>query len=82
MAARGARVAYHDPYVRTAELSGGAQRSVPLTPARLRRSACVVVLTNHSNVDYEAVLRHAPIIVDTRNQFGALARRPRHVITL
>ena len=69
---RGAIVNYHDPYVPATELNGRRRSSTPLTPAALRRSACVVVLTNHSNVDYAFVLRHAPAIVDTRNQYAGV----------
>ena len=36
----------------------------------LRRLDCAVLLTNHSTVDYGMILRHAPVIVDTRNQYG------------
>jgi UDP-N-acetyl-D-glucosamine dehydrogenase len=66
---RGALIDYHDPYVASTELNGKARRSVPLSAATLRRSDCVVLLTNHSNVDYAHVLRRAKLIVDTRNQY-------------
>ncbi len=70
---RGAVVAYHDPYVPAAELNGVSTKSAPLSAAGLKRQDCVVILTNHSTVDYDLILRHAPLIVDTRNQY----RRPR-----
>jgi UDP-N-acetyl-D-glucosamine dehydrogenase len=66
---RGARVQYHDPYVPSAVLSGARRTSTPLTAQALRRVDCVVLLTNHSAVDYAFVLRHAPVIFDTRNQY-------------
>ena len=71
LAERGAIVEYHDPFVPSTELNGARARSVALTAATLRRAACVVLLTNHSNVDYPFVLRHAKVIVDTRNQYGS-----------
>ena len=70
---RGARIAYHDPFVLATELNGKRRMSVPLTPATLRRSDCVVLLTNHSRVDYDRLLRYAPVIVDTRNQYGRVS---------
>ncbi len=79
---RGAIIEYHDPFVPSAELNGQRASSVPLTPAALRRADCAVLLTNHSNVDYAMILRHAPVIVDTRNQYGALGRRSRRVVKL
>ena len=72
---RGAGIAYHDPFVPSTELNGVRRASVPLTAATLRRTDCVVLLTNHARVDYALVLRHAPVIVDTRNQYAGLARR-------
>jgi UDP-N-acetyl-D-glucosamine dehydrogenase len=79
---RGAIIEYHDPFVPSAELNGRRVRSTPLTPAALRPSDCAVLLTNHSNVDYAMILRHAPVIVDTRNQYGTLGRRNRRVVKL
>jgi UDP-N-acetyl-D-glucosamine dehydrogenase len=66
---RGAVVSYHDPFVPTVELSGSRRSSSPLSAATLKKSDCVVLLTNHTSVDYSFVLRHAPVIVDTRNQY-------------
>ncbi len=80
--ARGARVAYHDPHVPSAALNGVPRRSTPLTGASLRRADCVLIVTNHARVDYDLVLRHARLIVDTRNQYGALGRRSPRIVTL
>ena len=79
---QGAKVAYHDPYVPAAQLNGATMRSTPLTAAQLARSECVVILTNHSNVDYALILRHAPVIVDTRNQYGQSGRTASNVVKL
>ena len=80
--ARGAIVDYHDPYVPAAVLNGKRRASIPLTAAALRRSDCVVIVTNHTVVDYDAVLRYAPLIVDTRNQYGSLPRPSARVVKL
>ncbi len=79
---RGAEVAYHDPYVPTAQLNGHTSRSIALTAERLKRTDCVVILTDHSGVDYELILRAAPLIVDTRNHYRDLSPRPARVIPL
>ena len=79
--ARGARVIYHDPFVPTAMLNGRKARSVRLSAALIARSQCVVLLTNHSTVDYALILKHAQVIVDTRNQYAG-ARRNRRVVPL
>ncbi len=69
---RGAIVGFHGPFVSSTALNGSRAASVPLTASTLRRSDCVVLLTNHSRVDYDLILRYAPVIVDTRNQYGAI----------
>jgi len=79
---RGARVVYHDPYVPSAVINERRRTSTPLTAGALRRSQCVIILTNHSAVDYDLVLRHAPVIVDTRNQYRDVSRASRRVVTL
>ncbi|HEY0809467.1 MAG TPA: nucleotide sugar dehydrogenase [Longimicrobiales bacterium] len=66
---KGAVISYHDPYVphiREDEHSR-AHSSVELTESALREADCVVITTDHQNVDYELVVRHGQLIVDTRN---------------
>jgi UDP-N-acetyl-D-glucosamine dehydrogenase len=64
---RGADVRYHDPHVPTLKEDGGELCSVPLTPATLQDADCVIVVTDHSAVDYRLVARHARSVVDTRH---------------
>jgi UDP-N-acetyl-D-glucosamine dehydrogenase len=81
--ARGARVAYTDPHVPRLEArawAGGVDlESVALTPAGLRGVDCVVIVTDHTTFDYEALLAHADLIVDSRN---AIKRPADHVFRL
>jgi UDP-N-acetyl-D-glucosamine dehydrogenase len=78
---KGARVSYNDPYVpRSAghrEYPGLDLRSVPLTAARLRSSDAVIIATDHSAYDYAWIVRHAPLVVDTRN---AVKKKRKNVI--
>jgi UDP-N-acetyl-D-glucosamine dehydrogenase len=66
---RGASVAYHDPHVakippmRKHDLD---LSSVPLSDEALRESDAVVIVTDHSKVDYRRVVDLAPLVVDTR----------------
>jgi UDP-N-acetyl-D-glucosamine dehydrogenase len=64
---RGATVRYHDPHVPTVKEDGMELASVPLTAATLEGADCVVVVTDHSSVDYTMVARHARAVVDTRH---------------
>jgi UDP-N-acetyl-D-glucosamine dehydrogenase len=64
---RGANLCYHDPYVPALKDDGGNLASVPLTPEALQGADCVIVVTDHSAVDYRLVARHARAVVDTRH---------------
>jgi len=64
---KGADVVFHDPLVPRLEEEQPVRHSVPFTLDELERSDCVVIVTDHSTVDY-ALLRRTPgPVVDTRN---------------
>jgi UDP-N-acetyl-D-glucosamine dehydrogenase len=64
---QGARVTYHDPYVPEYREDGHSLRSVPLTSETLANADCVMIVTDHTNVDYDLIRREAKVVVDTRN---------------
>jgi UDP-N-acetyl-D-glucosamine dehydrogenase len=64
---RGVSVTYSDPHIPTLDLFGDTLASKPLTAELLAASDCVVIVTNHRAFDYHLVVRHARLIVDTRN---------------
>jgi UDP-N-acetyl-D-glucosamine dehydrogenase len=64
---QGARVSYHDPHVAAFSEDGHEYRSVALTPGALESADCVLVVTDHSAIDFHLVKRHARIAVDTRH---------------
>jgi UDP-N-acetyl-D-glucosamine dehydrogenase len=64
---QGASVSYHDPYVPEVEEDGVTLRSVPLTKEAIEQSDCVVIVTDHSKIDYGSIETHALQVVDTRN---------------
>ncbi len=79
---KGAEVSYHDPFVKEvrfedAHTEGGGQPldSVPLTDDELRTADCIVIVTNHSGIDYQRVCRLGSLIVDTRNALNGDLRR-------
>jgi len=65
--ARKAGVSYHDPFVARITLDGQVFESQPLTAAALAAADCVIVITDHSQFDWDWVRQHARVIVDTRN---------------
>ncbi|MDQ6891339.1 MAG: nucleotide sugar dehydrogenase [Acidobacteriota bacterium] len=71
---RGADVTYHDPHVpalpRTRAWPNlAAMSSKTLTPECIAQQDAVVIVTDHSAVDYEMILKHAPIVVDSRGVY-------------
>jgi UDP-N-acetyl-D-glucosamine dehydrogenase len=64
--AKGAMVAYHDPFIPSVSHNGWQSQSVPLTKAQLKRFDCVVIVTPHEGYNWAWVVAHAPLIVDTR----------------
>jgi UDP-N-acetyl-D-glucosamine dehydrogenase len=68
--ARGARVSYNDPHVPALPRMRHHKlrlESRELTPEFLRSQDCVIVVTDHSAFDFPWVVRHARLVVDTRN---------------
>jgi UDP-N-acetyl-D-glucosamine dehydrogenase len=64
---QGARVSYFDPHVPRFREDGREFRSVELTPELVAAADCVMVVTDHSSVDYRMIKRRAKLVVDTRN---------------
>lgn len=67
-----ADVEYHDPYVPTLDIEGGVYESVPLTPERLEDVDCAIIVTDHSTLDVDELVAHAPLVFDTRNATAEL----------
>lgn len=67
LAKAGAEITYHDPWVPTINQDGDILKSVDLNSGSLNDKDIVVILTHHSDVDYETVCRDARLIIDTRN---------------
>ena len=82
---KGAEVEYHDPFCPEivddghTPLQGLPMASVPLTDTALARADVVVVVTDHSNVDYAHVSARAKLVVDTR---GVMREPLTHVVGL
>jgi UDP-N-acetyl-D-glucosamine dehydrogenase len=68
----GAEVSYHDPHVPSFAENGLTMSSSPLEPGAYD---CVVVVTDHKEIDYEALIEESQLVVDLRNATGASGRR-------
>ncbi len=70
----GAEVSYHDPHIPAAPSMRSwpdlpPMQSTPLTAEFLQSIDAAIVITNHKAVDYDLVLDHAPLIIDTRGVY-------------
>ncbi len=70
----GAEISYHDPFFPvTPRMRSWPDleelKSVSPSSERLQSSDAVVLVTDHDSVDYATVLKHAPLVIDTRGVF-------------
>lgn len=72
-------VKYNDPHVSAFLADSKKILSVPLNARELKKYDAVVILTNHSAYDYDFIVQHARLIVDTRN---AITKKNTKVKTL
>lgn len=65
---RGAKVTYSDPFVPKLRADGVVPNMTAVDPVKGAKTAdCVVIVTDHKDIDYKAVLKNAKLVVDTRN---------------
>jgi UDP-N-acetyl-D-glucosamine dehydrogenase len=79
---KGAKVFYHDPFVSHLVEEGVVMESVPDLMEAVRTVDCVVIITNHSQYDYPAILEESRMVVDTRNALGSLGKNNPKVVRL
>lgn len=60
-------ICYNDPYVPSIRVDGKDLKSAELTEELLKSSDCVVITTNHSDYDYDFIVKNSKRVVDTRN---------------
>ena len=68
----GATVTYSDPFIPKLRLDGGREVESQDLDSSAAKADCVVVVTDHSNFDYEKLLASSKLIVDTRNAMKRL----------
>jgi len=81
---RGAELYYNDPYIpnlpRTREYDFSYMSSVPLNQDTLGKMDIVVITTDHTNVDYQALVDHSRMVVDTRNATKQIKRGSEKIV--
>lgn len=73
-------VSFHDPYVDVIPPTREHQaftglKSMALTPKLVKQQDAVVIITDHDNIDYDLIAKHAPLIIDTRNALSTITKR-------
>jgi UDP-N-acetyl-D-glucosamine dehydrogenase len=68
----GAKVSYHDPFIPAVKPSREhghlmGRKSAPLTAKSLSDADAVLIVTDHDDIDYSMVAKHARLVLDTRN---------------
>jgi UDP-N-acetyl-D-glucosamine dehydrogenase len=64
---KGAQVTWHDPHVTKLKGLEPLARASAVTPEVLARADCVVIATDHSAYDWDAIVKHSRLVVDSRN---------------
>jgi UDP-N-acetyl-D-glucosamine dehydrogenase len=81
---KGAILAYHDPYIprlhKMRRHDFSHMSSVPLTEELVRSQDVVLVTTDHTNVDYQWLVDHAKLVVDTRNATRSVTRGRERIV--
>jgi UDP-N-acetyl-D-glucosamine dehydrogenase len=82
---RGAKVDYHDPHIpvipKTREhASLAGRKSRALSPASVADYDAVLIATDHDDVDYGMMVKHARLVIDTRNACGSRRQMSDNVV--
>ena len=80
--ADGAEVVFHDPFIASYREDGHSRSGVELTAAELERADAVVIVTNHKAIDYQMLMDHAGLIVDSRNAMARTIKTRARVVSL
>jgi UDP-N-acetyl-D-glucosamine dehydrogenase len=65
--AKNAQVEYYDPFIPSIEHEGWGLSSVASLNDAVKNADCVVIITDHNDVDYEQIAKDASLVFDSRN---------------
>jgi len=77
---KGAKVTYTDPYIPEINYQKLSIKSKPLSKEVLSKVDCSVIVTDHSNFDYNLIVANSKLIVDTRNALKGINKK--HIVRL
>ncbi|MDD5633856.1 MAG: nucleotide sugar dehydrogenase [Candidatus Omnitrophica bacterium] len=76
------KLKYYDPYIPYLDIHGIKGESVELTGAIIKKQDLVIVVTDHSDINYKNIAKNAKLIFDTRNIFENKGIRNKNIIKL
>jgi len=77
---RGAEVSYTDPFAPSVAIDGDVLESRPLDPQVLRQCDVALIVTDHSQFDYQQITSEASLVFDTRNATQGISAS--HIVRL
>jgi UDP-N-acetyl-D-glucosamine dehydrogenase len=72
---KGALVSYYDPYLPYLKIHNINLKCLPFDRNSFKDSDCVIIVTDHSNVDYKFIAENSPLVIDTRNMLKNMKNR-------
>jgi len=75
-------IVYNDPFVPRVKVNNHSFESVELTKELIKSADCVVITTDHSQYDYEMVVKNAKRVIDTRNATKAVKKGREKIVLL
>ena len=76
---KGSKIIYNDPFVPEINWNKTKHLSRKLTPAVLKKADLTVVLTHHSQYDYQWIVDNVKAVFDTRNATRSVKRNRRKI---
>ena len=73
---KGAKIDYHDPLVNEFR----NLRSIDLTTQNIQKYDSLIITTDHSEIDYEMIGKHATLVVDTRNIMSSVKKPKSRIV--
>ena len=78
----GANLLYSDPYTPNLIVGDHAYQSQILNPDFFQKGDCSLILTAHSDFDYDSIVEHSPIVFDTRNGTKSVKHHRERIVLL
>lgn len=80
--AKGAQVTFHDPHVARLDVENLSMAGIELGQKALENSDCVAIITDHTSYDWQWILEHSTLVMDTRNATKGIAPGACRVVKL